>query len=125
MKYFQHNWLMIIFSALKTVINNAGIMVFGEFEWQTEDQIRNQIMVNLIGAMNITRTFLPFIRRNKGIVVDHSVEIVQVAFNLAKCITFRAPYKYMQSLFVGSSSWIICLCCLQSWSFGMDNCVTR
>lgn len=55
----------------KTLVNNAGVMVFGEFSWQTDNQIQNQIGVNLVGVMNVTRTFLPHIRRNKGITVSH------------------------------------------------------
>ncbi|KAG7202621.1 hypothetical protein KM043_009806 [Ampulex compressa] len=47
---------------LLSLINNAGVMVFGEFEWQTEDQIRDQVEVNFLGTMRVTREFMPIIR---------------------------------------------------------------
>ncbi|XP_065221240.1 D-beta-hydroxybutyrate dehydrogenase, mitochondrial [Planococcus citri] len=56
--------------SLKTLVNNAGVMVFGEFSWQTEAQIRNQVTINLIGAMNVTNAFMSHIRRNKGRIIN-------------------------------------------------------
>ena len=40
-------------------------MIFGEFEWQTEDQMRHQVEVNLLGTMRVTREFLPIIRAHQ------------------------------------------------------------
>lgn len=50
------------FLVLQCLINNSAVMIFGEFEWQTEDQIRNQVEVNLLGTMRITRELMPMIR---------------------------------------------------------------
>lgn len=47
---------------LRCLINNAAIMIFGEFEWQTDEQIRNQVEVNLLGTMRITQELMPMIR---------------------------------------------------------------
>lgn len=41
-------------------------MVFGEFEWQTERLIHQQIHVNLMGTMNLSRAFIPLLRKYKG-----------------------------------------------------------
>lgn len=49
---------------LKALVNNAGVMVFGEFEWQTKNQLRQQLEVNLIGTMNITHKCMPLIRKD-------------------------------------------------------------
>lgn len=52
------------------LVNNAGIMCFGEFEWQTNAIIENQINTNLFGTMNFTRSFLPLIRKHKTRIIN-------------------------------------------------------
>ncbi|KAK1133037.1 hypothetical protein K0M31_014400 [Melipona bicolor] len=47
---------------LRCLINNAAVMVFGEFEWQTYEQLRNQMEVNLLGTMRVTKELMPLIR---------------------------------------------------------------
>ncbi|XP_025833834.1 D-beta-hydroxybutyrate dehydrogenase, mitochondrial [Agrilus planipennis] len=54
---------------LWALINNSGVMVFAEFEWQTERLIRQQVEVNLLGTLNLTRAFCPLLRRYKGRVI--------------------------------------------------------
>lgn len=54
---------------LAALVNNAGVMVFGEFEWQTEDQVRHQVEVNLLGTMRITRQLMPLIRKDSSRIV--------------------------------------------------------
>ncbi|XP_066599031.1 estradiol 17-beta-dehydrogenase 2 [Prorops nasuta] len=54
---------------LRTLVNNAAVMVFGEYEWQTEDQIEHQVRVNLLGTMKITRAFLPILRAQFGRII--------------------------------------------------------
>lgn len=49
--------------AFTALINNAGVMAFGEFEWQTLNMIESQIQVNLIGTMKLTKQFLPMCRQ--------------------------------------------------------------
>ncbi|KAJ6638227.1 D-beta-hydroxybutyrate dehydrogenase, mitochondrial [Pseudolycoriella hygida] len=56
----------LIFTAL---VNNAGVMSFGEFEWQTFNLIENQIQVNLLGTMKLTKVFLPMCRKYNARVV--------------------------------------------------------
>lgn len=52
------------------LINNAGIMVLGEFEWQTMAMIESQIEVNLLGTMKLIKQFLPMCRQyNARIIV--------------------------------------------------------
>lgn len=57
--------LKLFFSlpAFSALVNNAGIMAFGEFEWQTIDMIESQIQVNLLGTMKLTKVFLPMCRQ--------------------------------------------------------------
>ncbi|XP_076659781.1 SDR family oxidoreductase shroud isoform X2 [Halictus rubicundus] len=57
---------------LRCLVNNAAVMIFGEFEWQTEEQIRSQVEVNFLGTMRITRELMPMIR-------SHSTRIVVIS----------------------------------------------
>lgn len=51
-------------------MNNAGVMCFGEFEWQTSAMMEHQINVNLFGPMNFTRSFLPLARKHKTRIIN-------------------------------------------------------
>lgn len=51
-------------------MNNAGVMCFGEFEWQTNAIIEHQVNVNLFGTMNFTRSFLPLARKHKTRIIN-------------------------------------------------------
>ncbi|XP_059611692.1 D-beta-hydroxybutyrate dehydrogenase, mitochondrial [Phlebotomus argentipes] len=51
------------------LINNAGVMVFGEFEWQTPDIFQRQVHVNLLGTMTITHAFLSLLRKHQGRII--------------------------------------------------------
>nr|QQD86580.1 short-chain dehydrogenase/reductase [Sogatella furcifera] len=57
---------------LHAIINNAGIMIFGELEWQVEDMIRHQIQVNLLGPILLTKSFMSLLRKYKGRVINVS-----------------------------------------------------
>lgn len=50
-------------------MNNAGVMTFGEFEWQTQSLIENQINVNLLGTMRITQELMPILRENRSRII--------------------------------------------------------
>lgn len=54
------------FVGFHALINNAGVMVFGEFEWQTEKLMRQQIEVNLLGTFKLTNAFCHLLRQHKG-----------------------------------------------------------
>ncbi|XP_075148754.1 SDR family oxidoreductase shroud [Haematobia irritans] len=55
------------FSAL---VNNAGAMCFGEFEWQTWQQIEMQIEINLLGTMRLTRVLMPLVRQHQARIIN-------------------------------------------------------
>lgn len=53
------------------LVNNAGVLRPGQFEWGTFDfTVKSVVDVNVLGVARVTRTFLPLIRRNKGRVVN-------------------------------------------------------
>jgi len=51
---------------LWAVINNAGVCVCGEFDWQTVGQIERQVQVNVVGTLRVTKMFLPLLKRGQG-----------------------------------------------------------
>lgn len=54
------------------LINNAGIMTYGEFDWLTWDHIQDQIDVNLVGTLRLTRAILPYMIESRGRIVNVS-----------------------------------------------------
>ena len=50
------------FSGLYALVNNAGICVCGEFEWQTWRQVETQINVNILGTLRVTKAFLQLLK---------------------------------------------------------------
>jgi len=56
-------------AVLRALVNNAGVMVFGEFEWQTQALMEHQINVNLLGTMRITRELMPILRENRSRII--------------------------------------------------------
>ncbi|CAL4068356.1 unnamed protein product [Meganyctiphanes norvegica] len=51
------------------VVNNAGVLTLARFEWQTTDIILGQLQVNLCGAILVTKTLIPTLKKNKGRIV--------------------------------------------------------
>lgn len=47
------------------LINNAGMMIFGELEWLSPEMIRSQLEVNLLGPMLMMSYFGQLIRQHK------------------------------------------------------------
>lgn len=54
---------------LDALVNNAGIAVDGPVEALTSERLREQLEVNLIGALAVTRAVLPRIRAGGGRIV--------------------------------------------------------
>lgn len=58
--------------SLVALVNNAGVMTYGEFDWLTRSQIKKQIDVNLTGTMMFTLAMLPHIIEAKGRIINVS-----------------------------------------------------
>ena len=58
--------------SLVALINNAGTLVYGEFDWLTWNQIQSQIEVNLLGTLRLTRAFVPNIIQSRGRIINIS-----------------------------------------------------
>jgi len=55
---------------LYCLVNNAAVLVFGEATWQTEEQILNQVHVNMIGPLRLTKACLPLLAKGRGRVIN-------------------------------------------------------
>ena len=53
-------------------MNNAGIGRAGPIEWTPLDRMKHVADVNLWGTINVTKTFLPLIKKSQGRVVNLS-----------------------------------------------------
>jgi NAD(P)-dependent dehydrogenase (short-subunit alcohol dehydrogenase family) len=54
--------------SLDVLINNAGIAMYDDLS--NPDVIQQHLAVNLFGSLNVTRAFLPLLKRSKGAVVN-------------------------------------------------------
>lgn len=54
------------------VVNNAGMVVAGPLEFLPLDRLREQLEVNVVGALGVTQAFMPLIRAAHGRVVNVS-----------------------------------------------------
>lgn len=52
------------------VINNAGIAKIGPIEWQTIEEYKQVADVNLWGLIEVTKVFLPLIKKERGRIVN-------------------------------------------------------
>src|SRR5262245_42092731 len=55
--------------SLDVLINNAGVAIYDDLS--NPDVIEQHLAVNLLGMANVTRAFLPQLRRSKGAIVNN------------------------------------------------------
>jgi NAD(P)-dependent dehydrogenase (short-subunit alcohol dehydrogenase family) len=61
------------FGSIDVLLNNAGYGAYGPLEAFSRDQVLRQFNTNVIGLLDVTKTFLPHFRQNKkGIVINIS-----------------------------------------------------
>jgi NAD(P)-dependent dehydrogenase (short-subunit alcohol dehydrogenase family) len=54
--------------ALDVLVNNAGVAIYDDLS--NADVIQQHLAVNLFGLLNVTRAFLPLLKRSKGAIVN-------------------------------------------------------
>lgn len=60
------------YGAIDILINNAGYGLFGALEDLEEEEIRYQMEVNFFGTINVTKAFLPLLRKTRGKIFNFS-----------------------------------------------------
>jgi NAD(P)-dependent dehydrogenase (short-subunit alcohol dehydrogenase family) len=73
-------------TGLSGLVNNAGISAGGPMEFIGIDKVREVMEVNLMGAISVTQSFLPMLRRGGGRIVNVS----SISGRLA--LPFVGPY---------------------------------
>ena len=68
---------------LRGVVNNAGYALETPLEFVDRDALRHQFDVNVIGLADVTKTFLPQLRRPGGRIVNVSSGAGQIAIPLS------------------------------------------
>lgn len=58
--------------SLKALINNAGIVVAAPLELLPAEELKKQFDVNVFGLIEVTKAFLPSLRKEKGRIVNLS-----------------------------------------------------
>src|SRR5206468_7998156 len=64
------------FGRIDVLVNNAASFYAGYFEELTPEQMERQLATSLIGAMNVTRTVLPVMRKQR---LGHIISISSAA----------------------------------------------
>ena len=54
------------------MVNNAGVTSVGLIEWMSFDEFKRMADVNLWGLIDVTKTFLPLVKKAEGRVVNIS-----------------------------------------------------
>lgn len=57
------------------LVNNAGILLIKPFAEQTLGEIENQVFINLLGVMKMTRLFLPHLEKRKEAIIVNVASI--------------------------------------------------
>ena len=84
--------------SLDVLINNAGVAIYDDLS--NLDVINQHLAVNLLGVLNVTRAFLPLLRRSKGAIVNNLslAALAPLPFIPAYSISKAAAFNMTQSL---------------------------
>jgi len=84
--------------SLDILINNAGIAIYDDLS--NPESLEQQLAVNLFGPFNVTRAFLPLLKRSKGAIVNNMSMAALAALPVVPgySISKAAAFNMTQSL---------------------------
>jgi NAD(P)-dependent dehydrogenase (short-subunit alcohol dehydrogenase family) len=84
--------------SLEVLINNAGIAIYDDLS--KPEVIERHLAVNLFGPLNVTRAFLPLLKRSKGAIVNNVSTVALAALPVVSgySISKAAAFSMTQSL---------------------------
>ncbi len=84
--------------SLDVLINNAGIAIYDDLS--KPEVIEQHLAVNLFGSLNVTRAFLPLLKRSKGAIVNNVSTVALAALPVVPgySISKAAALSMTQSL---------------------------
>src|ERR1700722_4966530 len=89
------------FGRIDVLVNNAASFYAGYFEELTPEQMQQQITTSLIGPMNVTRAFLPVMRKQRSgqiISISSSAGLIGFEFGTAYAASKFGLEGWMESL---------------------------
>ncbi|KAL9983671.1 hypothetical protein ACROYT_G005880 [Oculina patagonica] len=106
------------------LVNNAGILNFSPIEWTPLDIFRRSADVNLWGMIDVTKTFLPLIKKTHGRVVNMSSMAgrISVNFYASYSVTKYGVEAFSDALRREMQPWGIKVSMLEPGSFHTNIC---
>lgn len=71
------------------LVNNAGLFLIAPFEWTSIGHVKRMADVNIWGMMEVTKTFLPLLKKSQGRIVNMSSMAgrLSIPFESGYCVT--------------------------------------
>ncbi|KAL9986083.1 hypothetical protein ACROYT_G000157 [Oculina patagonica] len=101
------------------VVNNAGVTSVGLIDWMPFEEFKQMADVNLWGLIDVTKTFLPLVKKAEGRVVNISSMLGQfvVPMSCAYCITKYGVEAFSDALRREMSPWKVRVSIIEPGSF--------
>ncbi|KAL9980789.1 hypothetical protein ACROYT_G009427 [Oculina patagonica] len=101
------------------LVNNAGIAFFAPIEWTPLDQMKRMADVNLWGMIDVTKTFLPLIKKSQGRVVNLASMAGRLSFSSgsAYCISKYGVEAFSDALRREMSPWGVLVSMIEPGAF--------